>query len=306
MNSIKVFSPASVSNVCCGFDVLGFSIDGLGDELIISESNSDKIKIKRGNGYDVPLSADENTASVAAQSLLDFLDINRGFDIEINKNIKPGSGIGSSAASAVGAVYGVNKLLGSPLRKHELIKFAMQGEFVSSKSAPADNVASCLHGGLILVNNREKYNVVNLPVPENLYAVVHHPHIEIKTSESRVILPKAVDLKTASDQLASIGGFIHSLHTADYDLMRIVLNDYLVEQYRSEHVPFFKQIKNISESKNVICCSISGSGPSVFSLVEGKNMAKKLKSIYDEVYIKNSVEFNSYVTPLNAKGVHAV
>ena len=306
MNSIKVFSPASVSNVCCGFDVLGFSIDGLGDELIISESNSDKIKIKMGNGYDVPISADENTASVAAQSLLGFLNINRGFDIEINKNIKPGSGIGSSAASAVGAVYGVNKLLGSPLRKHELIKFAMQGEFVSSNSAPADNVASCLHGGLILVNNREKYNVVNLPVPENLYAVVHHPHIEIKTSESRVILPKAVDLKTASDQLASIGGFIHSLHTADYDLMKIVLNDYLVEQYRSEHVPFFKQIKNISESKNVICCSISGSGPSVFSLVEGMNMAKKIKSIHDEIYIKNSVEFNSYVTSLNAKGVHAV
>ena len=306
MNSIKVFSPASVSNVCCGFDVLGFSIDGLGDELIISESNSDKIKIKMGNGYDVPISADENTASVAAQSLLGFLNINRGFDIEINKNIKPGSGIGSSAASAVGAVYGVNKLLGSPLRKHELIKFAMQGEFVSSESAPADNVASCLHGGLILVNNRVKYNVVNLPVPENLYAVVHHPHIEIKTSESRVILPKSVDLKTASDQLASIAGFIHSLHTADFDLMRLVLSDYLVEQYRSEYVPFFKQIKNISESKNVICCSISGSGPSVFSLVEGKNMAKKLKPIYDEVYIKNSVEFNSYVTPLNAKGVHAV
>ena len=133
MNSVKVFSPASVSNVCCGFDVLGFSIDGLGDELIITESDSKKVNIKKVNGYKVPLAVEENTASVAAQALLDFLNINHGFDIEINKNIKPGSGIGSSAASAVGAVYGINKLLGSPLKKQELLKFARQGEFISSK-----------------------------------------------------------------------------------------------------------------------------------------------------------------------------
>ena len=144
MNSIKVFSPASVSNVCCGFDVLGFSIEGLGDELIITESDSKKVNIIKINGYEVPLYAEMNTASIAAQSMLDFLNIKSGFDIEINKNIKPGSGIGSSAASAVGAVYGINELLGSPLKRQELLKFAMQGEFVSSKTAPADNVASSL------------------------------------------------------------------------------------------------------------------------------------------------------------------
>ena len=174
MNSIKVFSPASVSNVCCGFDVLGFSIDGFGDELIITESNSNKVNIIKVNGYEVPLTNEMNTASVAARALLDFLNNDSGFDIEINKNIKPGSGIGSSAASAVGAVYGINELLGRPLKKQELLKFAMQGEFVSSKTAPADNVASSLYGGLILVNNRENYNVIELPVPQNLYSVIHH------------------------------------------------------------------------------------------------------------------------------------
>ena len=306
MNSVKVFSPASVSNVCCGFDVLGFSIAGLGDELIISESDSNKINIIKVNGYQVPLSAKNNTASVAAQSLLDFLNIKSGFDIEINKNIKPGSGIGSSAASAVGAVYGINELLGSPLKRQELLKFAMQGEFVSSKTAPADNVASSLYGGLILVNNRVNYNVIKLPVPKNLYAVIHHPLLEIKTSDSRDVLPKTVDLKIASDQLASIGGFIHSLHTGDFDLMRLILKDYLVENYRTEHVPFFKELKNISESNKAICCSISGSGPSVFSLVKNYNEAIKLKSKYDEIYSKNSVEYNSYITGLDSKGVYTL
>ena len=304
MNSIKVFSPASVSNVCCGFDVLGFSIAGLGDELIITESDSKKANIITVNGYEVPLCAEMNTASIAAQSMLDFLNIKSGFDIEINKNIKPGSGIGSSAASAVGAVYGINELLGSPLKRQELLKFAMQGEFVSSKTAPADNVASSLYGGLILVNNRENYNVIKLPVPKNLYAIIHHPLLEIKTSDSRDVLPKTVDLKIASDQLASIGGFIHSLHTGDFDLMRLILKDYLVENYRTEHVPFFKELKNISESNKAICCSISGSGPSVFSLVKNYNEAIKLKSKYDEIYNKNSVEFNSYISGLNSKGVH--
>ncbi len=306
MNSIKVFSPASVSNVCCGFDVLGFSIEGFGDELIITESNLNKVKIIKVNGYEVPISNEMNTASVAAQSLLDFLNIHSGFDIEINKNIKPGSGIGSSAASAVGAVYGINELLGSPLKKQDLLEFAMQGEFVSSKTAPADNVASSLYGGLILVNNRENYNVIELPVPKNLYAIIHHPQLEIKTSDSRVFLPEKVDLKIASDQLASIGGFIHSLHTEDFDLMRLILKDYLVENYRAEHVPFFEEIKKISESNKAICCSISGSGPSIFSLVKSYDEAVKLKYKYDEIFIKNSVEFNSYITGLDSKGVHTL
>ena len=204
MDSIKVFSPASVSNVCCGFDILGFSIEGIGDELIISESDSNKVNIKKVNGYKVPLHNQKNTASVAAQSLLDFLNINRGFDIEINKKIKPGSGIGSSAASAVGAVYGLNKLLGNPLKKEDLLKFALNGELISSKTAPADNVAASLYGGLILVNNQENYNVIKLPRPKNLYAVVHHPLLEIKTSYSRKILPKSIDLNITSKQLASI------------------------------------------------------------------------------------------------------
>ena len=143
----------------------------------------------------------------------------------------------------MGAVYGINKILGNPLKKEQLLKFAMKGEFISSKTAPADNVASALYGGLILVNNRENYNVVKLPVPKDLLAVVHHPLIEIKTSKSRSVLPKTIDINLASQQLASMGGFIHSLHTENFDLMRLILKDYLVEQYRADQVPLFHEIK---------------------------------------------------------------
>lgn len=306
MNQIKIFSPASVSNLCCGFDVLGFSIDGIGDELKITKSTNKGVNIKEIKGYNVPLDNNKNTASVAAQALLDHLKINEGFDIEINKKIKPGSGIGSSAASAVGAVYGINKLLGNPLKHEELLKFAMKGEFVSSKTAPADNVASALFGGTILVNNRENYNVIKLPVPKNLYAIIHHPLIEIKTSDSRGILPKLIDLKIASDQLSALGGFIHSLHTQDFELMKISLKDYLVEQFRSDYVPAFNEIKSVADLNNTICCSISGSGPSIFTLVNSLNDAKKLKLVFDEIYKGKKLEFNSYITSLNSKGVHEI
>jgi len=306
MNQIKIFSPASVSNICCGFDVLGFSIDGIGDELRITKSTNKGVNIKEIKGYNVPLENNKNTASVAAQALLDHLKINEGFDIEINKKIKPGSGIGSSAASAVGAVYGINKLLGNPLKHEELLKFAMKGEFVSSKTAPADNVASALYGGTILVNNRENYNVIKLPVPKSLYAIIHHPLIEIKTSDSRGVLPKSIDLKIASDQLSALGGFIHSLHTQDFDLMKISLKDYLVEQFRSDYVPAFNEVKTIADLNNTICCSISGSGPSIFTLVNSLNDAKRLKLVFDEIYKDKKLEFNSYITSLNSKGVHEI
>ena len=306
MQQIKIFSPASVSNVCCGFDVLGFSIEGIGDELIISKSKFSGVKIKKVNGYDVPTDELKNTASIAGNALLDYLEIDLGFEIEIHKKIKPGSGIGSSASSAVGSVFGINKLLGEPMKLDDLIQFAMKGEFFSSKSAPADNVASALHGGLILVNNHEGFKVTKLPVPENLYAIVHHPLIEIKTSDSRNVLPEKISLDIASNQLASIGGFIHSLHTDDFNLMKASLKDFLVEEHRSNYIPCFKDIKTAALENGALCCSISGSGPSIFTLVNGYTKSVEVKSIINKIYDKKQIEFNSYITSLNARGVHEI
>ena len=182
----------------------------------------------------------------------------------------------------------------------------MKGEFVSSKSAPADNVASALHGGLILVNNHEGFKVTKLPVPENLYAIVHHPLIEIKTSDSRNVLPEKISLDIASNQLASIGGFIHSLHTDDFNLMKASLKDFLVEEHRSNYIPCFKDIKTAALENGAICCSISGSGPSIFTLVNGYTKSVEVKSIINKIYDKKQIEFNSYITSLNARGVHVI
>ncbi len=306
MNSIRVFSPASVSNVCCGFDVLGFSIHGFGDEIFIQKSDSRGVKIKKIHGYKVPTDADLNTATVAGQALLDHLKIDQGFELEIYKNIMPGSGIGSSAASASGTVYGINKILGSPLKKQELLKFAIKGELISSDTAPCDNIAASLYGGLILVNNQDNCDVIKLPVPKNLLAVIHHPLVQIKTSDSRGLLPKTFEINSVSRQLASIGGFIHSLHIGDFNLMRLILKDYLVEKYRSNNIPLFNKLKKIAKNNNVICCSISGSGPSIFSLVNGYEKAKQIKLIFDEIYKKNNIKCNSYITGLNSEGVRII
>ena len=306
MKSIKVFSPASVSNVCCGFDVLGFAISGLGDIITVSSHNGSGIHLGNVTGYSIPNDLKYNTASVAAQSMLDFLNIKDGFIIDIEKNIKPGSGIGSSAASSVGAVYALNKILGEPLKKEQLIKFAMQGELISSKSAPADNVASALYGGLVLVNNFDNYRVTNLPAPNDIYAVIHHPLLEMKTSESRSNLPKKVDLKTTSNQLSYIAEFVHSLNNEDYELMGKSLKDCLVEHCRVDSIPIFNQAKRISLENSSLCYSISGSGPSCFSLIKEKTKAVNLKNIIDKLFVESKVKFNSYLTPLSSPGVHEI
>ena len=306
MMNVKVFSPASVSNVCCGFDVLGFAISGLGDIITVSPHSSVGIHLGNLTGYSIPNDSRHNTASVAAKSMLDFLNIKDGFIIDIEKNIKPGSGIGSSAASAVGAVYALNKILGEPLKKEQLIKFAMQGELISSKSAPADNVASALYGGLVLVNNSDDYRVTNLPTPNDIFAVIHHPLLEMKTSESRYNLPKMVDLKTTSNQLSYIAEFVHSLNIEDYELMRKSLKDCLVESYRVDSIPLFNEVKKISLENSSLCYSISGSGPSCFSLIKEKTKALNLKDSIDKKFIDSKIKFNSYVTPLSSPGVHEI
>ena len=256
MNKIRVFSPASVSNICCGFDVLGFAMEGLGD--IISLKKIDKGFIKNISGFNIPIDIEKNTATVALKAFLEKLNYTHGFEISIEKNIKPGSGLGSSAASAVGSVYAANMILGEPLTLHELVDLAMQG-LISSESAPADNVASTLFGGIVLVDNFKKYKVINLPISKDVFAVIHHPLISVSTYESRNKLPIKVSLENASYQLSNIASFVHSLHTNNIDLMKLSLNDHLVQNQESLF-PYFKKIKNISNEMGSLCCSISVQG----------------------------------------------
>ena len=269
MNEIKIFSPATVANVACGYDVLGFCLDAVGDEMLIRKVDKKGIRITKIEGFELPFKTELNVAGVSALAMYETLQPDCGFEIEIYKNIKPGSGIGSSAASAVGSVFGMNALLGSPYNKTELTQFAMKGEALASKCEHADNLAPALFGGFTLVKSLSPLEILEIPSPDNLYATIIHPQIEVKTADSRAILPKEVKLQEAIVQWANFGSLIHSLHTNNYQLMKRSLHDAIIEPHRSKLIPFYKEVKQAALNAGALGTNISGSGPSIFSLCKG-------------------------------------
>ena len=306
MNKIKIFSPATVSNVACGFDILGFSLESLGDEMVVKKTKKKGLKITKIEGFNLSKNIKKNVAGVSASAMLKNIKTNFGFEIEIYKKIKPGSGIGSSGASSAGAVYAINKLLGSPFNEIQLLNFAMKGEFLASNAKHADNIAPAIFGGFTLVKNISPLNVISLPYPNDLYCVIIHPQIEIKTSESRKILPKNVSLENATKQLTNLGGLIHGLHTNNYDLIKSSLKDELIEIHRSKLIPLFKEVKENSINSGAIGCSISGSGPSIFSLCKGKKTAEKIEKSIINVYSNSGIDFSTYISKINKKGVYTI
>ena len=303
MNEIKLFSPATVANVSCGFDVLGFCLDSIGDEMVIRKSVEKGIRITKIEGYDLPFEVEKNVAGVSALAMYEAAKPDCGFEIEIYKHIKPGSGVGSSSASAVGSVYGMNVLLGNPYSKTELTAFAMKGEAVASQSEHADNIAPALFGGFTLVKSLDSLEVLQIPTPSDLFAVVIHPQIEIKTSDARKILPKTIALKDAITQWSNVGSLIHGLHTNNYDLISRSLKDVVVEPFRSQLIPGFESIKKTALSYGALGTGISGSGPSVFSLCKSKTSALDVEKAIRETYEKQNIPFEIYVSKINLNGI---
>jgi len=305
--SIKVFAPGSVSNVGCGFDILGFAIDGIGDEMILCTNNKNKIIIKAIKNYgQLPIEASKNVAGVAIQALLDDLGSNQGFDIEIIKNIKPGSGIGSSSASAAGAVVAANELLGNPYTREQLVDFAMQGEVAASGDAHADNVAPTVLGGFCVVRAYDPLDVIQIESPEELWCVVIHPQIEIKTKESRELLSTEINLKKAIRQWGNVAGLISGLHKSDYSLIGRSLEDHIVEEQRKVLIPEFDNLKAAVMNAGALGCSISGSGPSVFALCQGKAKAQELSLIMETIYSKTDIPFYIYPSQISNEGVKII
>ncbi|MEZ4797815.1 MAG: homoserine kinase [Flavobacteriaceae bacterium] len=300
---IKIFSPATVANVACGFDVLGFCLDNKGDEMVIRKVDEKGIKITHIEGYDLPYEVEKNVAGVSALAMYEHLNPDCGFEIEIYKHIKPGSGIGSSAASAVGSVFGMNELLGKPYNKTQLTYFAMKGEALASKSEHADNLAPAIFGGITLVKSTLPLDILQIPTPQELYATLIHPQIEIKTSEAREILPKKVSLKDATAQWANVGSLIHALHTSDYKLIHRSLQDIIVEPYRKQLIPHFDDVKFAALEAGALGCAISGSGPSIFALSQGKETALNVEKAIQSVYASTGIEFNTFVSDINTKGI---
>ena len=306
MNEIRIFSPATVANVSCGFDVLGFCLDSVGDEMVIRKTNKKGIYITKIEGFDLPFEAELNVAGVSALAMYSAIDVDFGFEIEIYKNIKPGSGIGSSAASAVGSVFGMNELLGKPFNKTELTAFAIKGEALASKCEHADNLSPALFGGFTLVKSISPLQILEIPTPKDLYATILHPQIEIKTSEARAILPKQIALSKAITQWANFGSLIHGLHTSDYDLLKSALHDVIIEPHRSKLIPHFEEVKKAAILAGALGTGISGSGPSIFSLSKGLEISVNVKDAINNMYLKTGIEFDIHVSKINTEGIKVI
>jgi len=300
---IKIFSPATVANVACGFDVLGFCLDTIGDEMIVRKSSAKGIHITKIEGYELPLEVSKNVAGVSALALLKDANPDCGFEIEIYKHIKPGSGIGSSSASASGSVFAINELLGKPYNNTQLTYFAMQGEKLASQSEHADNIAPAIFGGFTLVKSVNPLEILQLPTPPELYATVIHPKIEIKTAEARAMLPNNIPLIDAIIQWGNVGSLIHGLHTSDYNLIKRSLQDVVVEPYRNKLIPHFTTLKTACIKAGALGSGIAGSGPSVFALSKGIDLAKKVEVAMRNVYSNTNIEFSTYVSKINTQGI---
>ena len=222
---------------------------------------------------------------------------------EINKKIKPGSGIGSSAASAAGAVVGINELLGKPYTKKELVAFAMQGEYIASKALHADNVGPAILGGVTLIRGYNPLDIIKINAPELLYATVIHPHIEIKTEEARALIKETVTLKKAVKQSGNLGGLISGLFMEDYQLISRSLIDEIIEPLRSKLIPYFYELKKAAINAGALGSGISGSGPSVFALSKGKDNAINVAKNMNELYDKTGIEYRTYISPVNTSGI---
>ena len=302
MESIKIFAPATVANLSCGYDAMGLALEGLGDDMLFTKTSTKGVKISEIHGADLPYEVDKNVAGVVANLLLADAKADFGLDIKIWKNFKPGSGLGSSAASGAGAAFAVNQFLGSKYSKLELTKFAMQGEITACGSAIADNVAACIYGGFVLVRSYDPLDIISIPTPSELVVTIIHPQIEIKTEDARKVVPESIPIKTAVSQWANVGGLISGLYSRNYDLIGASIQDFVVEPQRKLLIPKFDDVKSAALDAGALGAGISGSGPSIFAVSKGDDTAKQVSEAMDRVYSSTGIDYNMYVSHISKNG----
>ena len=294
-NSIKIFSPATVANVSCGFDALGLALDGKGDEMIFTKRSDSQLVITKIEGANLPYNIDENLVGTVIKAMLKKRQVTFGLDIEIYKGFKPGSGLGSSAASAAGTAFAVNELLGRPFTNTELVQFAMMGEEAACGSPIADNVSAALFGGFVLIRSYEPLEIVSLPVPDDLYITALHPQIEIKTEDARNVLPQNIPLKSAITQWSNVGGLICGLYTNNYDLISRSLQDVIVEPVRKKLIPHFDSVKEDALKSGALGAGISGAGPTIFAISKGINNANNVLKSMQHAYKNKGIVFEVFI-----------
>jgi homoserine kinase len=301
------FAPASVGNVAIGFDILGFSVDALGDRVTVSRRAEPGVVIRavRGIAGELPTEPEKNTAGRALLAMQDALKPGFGFEMEIDKGIPLGSGLGGSAASAVGAVVAANALLDKPCSKIELLKFAMQGEAVASGSLHVDNISPSLFGGLVLTVGIDNPRVKRIPVPLDVRAIILHPHMFLSTRQARAILRRTVEMSDFVWQTANLAGFISGCYTDDLEMIRASLEDVVIEPQRQALIPGFPEVRRASMEAGSLGCSISGAGPTMFAWATTERAPAVLKAMRGE-FSKRSIEIDEWIVEINSAGARVV
>jgi len=308
---VTAFAPATVSNVACGFDVLGFPMEEPGDtvsaRLLSSGSGNVVIDDILDDGGRIPRAPEKNTASVAAKAMLETLGERRGVALTIRKGLPLSSGLGGSAASAAAAVVAVNALVGGNATTDQLVAAALIGEGLGAGGAHPDNIAPAICGGFVLVRHPNPPDIVRLPVPKGLTCVVIHPDLEIETAQARALLGTTVDLKDAIRQWANLGAMVHALHVGDFDLLARSLEDSVAEPKRAPLIPGLANIKKAAIEAGALGASISGSGPSIFALCRDRAAADRVASAMTAA-VKAAIggESQTYVSSISSRGAHVI
>lgn len=303
MNTIKIFAPASVANVSCGYDVFGFALNDIGDEISLTKRADSQLVIQEVEGADLPTEPEKNVATVAIASLLKHIGSDQGFDISIKKMIPPASGLGSSASSASGAVFAASELLQTGLSKHELLPFAMDGEYIASKSYHADNIAPAMLGGFTVVRSVDpSVDVFNIDYPEDLHVLVVFPQVEVKTSEAKELLGDTIDLKKARVQWGNVAGLVAGMMTKDWDLIERSMVDVVAEPLRKKLIPHYDEVKSLAIEQGAAAFNISGSGPSMFAFFKSEGAANRAIPAIQKIYHQQSIDCLFYTSKINDQG----
>ena len=307
MKKIKVFAPASIANLGCGFDIMGMALDEVGDVLEMTlDEDGEGIAIV--NTTDVPLPGDieDNVITPVLRKFFAMTGHKGRVEVRILKKIYPGSGIGSSAASSAAAAFGINELFGAPLDEEQVVVCAMEGENLASGGYHADNAAPAVMGGITLIRGYEPLDIIKLPVPGNLYCPVIHPHLMVSTKQARSILPKEIPMHTAITQWGNVGGLVAGLCTGNIELVGRAMRDVVAEPYRKQFIPGFDELREKLHIAGALAMNISGSGPSVFALAGRSDLAQKAAAIMERHFTQQGIEFESYVVKVSNKGARLI
>ena len=307
LTDVTAFAPATVANVGIGFDILGHTVEAVGDRVRLKRIDDPVVRILSISGVagELPVEPEKNTAGRAVQAMRDALGLSFGFEMYIDKGIPLGSGMGGSAASAVAAVVAANALLHKPATRLQLLKFAMEGEIVASGAAHIDNIAPCLYGGLTLTVGIDTPRVKQIPVPPSLRCVLVHPHMYLGTREARAILNSNVSRSDYVWQSANLAGFISGCYSNDLEMIRDSFNDVIIEPQRFSLIPGFKDVQRAAMSAGALGCSISGAGPTIFAWSEIQH-AEAVRGAMSAAFTEHELQSDSWISNMENYGARVV